>query len=344
MPITKINCDELLELRDQLPVLDVRSPGEYQKAHIPLAFSFPIFSNEERHIIGTTYKQENREKAIKIGLDFFGKKMVSMVEEAERICKDRKKEVIVHCWRGGMRSAAAAWLLDLYGFKVFLLSGGYKGFRRWALPQFEKQYNLMILGGCTGANKTGVLTELEREGEQVIDLEKLAAHKGSAFGNLDLLPQPSQEHFENLLALELYKKTKTQKVIWLESESQRIGLINVPFSFYKTMGAAPLLYLNVPFEQRLALLVKQYGIYNKEKLLNAIVRITKKLGGLETKTAVNALLEDDLSSCFSVLLKYYDKLYYRSLEAGKKESRKITEVPANSTDAKLNSNSILNHD
>ncbi|MBL7933351.1 MAG: tRNA 2-selenouridine(34) synthase MnmH [Bacteroidia bacterium] len=343
MPITKISCDELLELREKLPVLDVRSPGEFQKAHIPSAFSFPIFSNEERHIIGTTYKQESREKAIKIGLDFFGKKMVPLVEEAERVCADKKKEVIVHCWRGGMRSAAIAWLLDLYGFKIFLLSGGYKGFRRWVVPQFEKDYNLMILGGCTGANKTGVLTELENNGELIIDLEKLAVHKGSAFGNLDLMPQPSQEHFENLLALELYKKTKSDKPVWLESESQRIGLINIPFSFHKKMVAAPLFYLDVPFEHRLALLVKQYGVYNKEKILNAIVRITKKLGGLETKTAVNALLEDDVASCFSILLKYYDKLYYRSLESGKKESRKIIEVPANNTDAKLNSNLILNY-
>lgn len=343
MPITKISCDELLEVCDKLPVLDVRSPGEYQKAHIPHAFSFPIFSNEERHIIGTTYKQESREKAIKIGLEFFGKKMVAMVEEAERICKDRKKEVVVHCWRGGMRSAAVAWLLDLYGFKVLLLMGGYKAYRRWALLQFEKNYNLKIVGGCTGANKTGVLQEFESKGELVIDLEKLAAHKGSAFGNLDLLPQPGQEHFENLLALELHRKSKEHKVIWLESESQRIGLINVPLSFHKAMNAAPLLYLDVPFEQRLNLLVKQYGIYNKEKLINAIVRITKKLGGLETKTAVNALLEDDLHSCFSVLLKYYDKLYFRSLEAGKKENRTIVTVPAESTDAKLNSNIILSH-
>ncbi len=343
MAITKIDCSGLLEL-PHLPVLDVRSPGEYQKAHIPGAHTLPIFSNEERHLIGTAYKQESREKAIKMGLDFFGKKMVSMVERAEQIAAEKSsKEVIVHCWRGGMRSAAVAWLLDLYGFKVFLLNGGYKSFRRWAISCFDKSYPLRILGGCTGANKTGVLYELQKQGQSVIDLEKLAGHKGSAFGNLDLVTQPSQEHFENLLATELYRHSKKNQAIWLESESQRLGLINIPFSFHQLMASQPLVYLDVPFEHRLELLVKQYGIYEKEKLINAIVRITKKLGGLETKTAVNALLENDIHTCFAVLLKYYDKLYKRSMESSKAADRQIIEVSSDTTEAKTNYQLILNH-
>lgn len=343
MPITKISCSELLEWT-HLPVLDVRSPGEYQKAHIPGAQSFPIFSNDERHLIGTAYKQESREKAIKLGLDFFGKKMVTMVEEAERLVQRQpSREVIVHCWRGGMRSAAVAWLLDLYGFKVFLLTGGYKSFRRWAVGCFDQSYSLRILGGCTGANKTGVLHELEKNGAAVIDLEKLASHKGSAFGNLDLISQPSQEHFENLLALELYHKTKTNTAIWLESESQRLGLLNIPFSFYQIMTSQTLVYLDVPFEQRLALLVSQYGSYDKEKLINAIVRITKKLGGLETKTAINALLENDIKGCFTVLLRYYDKLYKRSVEKSEITERPLIYVSSETTDAKHNCQLLLNH-
>lgn len=343
MPITKITCSELLDLR-YLPVLDVRSPAEYQQAHIPAAFSFPIFSNEERHLIGTAYKQQSREIAIKIGLEYFGKKMVALVEEAEALVKDRNsREVIVHCWRGGMRSAAVAWLLDLYGFKVHLLQGGYKAFRGWVIQQFDKPYQLMILGGCTGANKTGVLKEFESKDHSVIDLEQLALHKGSAFGNLNMLAQPSQEHFENLLALELHEKSKRAAPIWLESESQRLGLINIPFSFHQHMNTQPLVYLDVPFEERLALLVKDYGSYEKEKLINAIVRITKKLGGLETKTAVNALLENDLATCFSVLLKYYDKLYNRSMETYRKAQRTIITVTAPNTHAATNCQLILKH-
>jgi tRNA 2-selenouridine synthase len=309
MAVGKLNIEEFLAFAKSRPVLDVRSPGEYLHAHIPGAASFPIFNNDERRLIGTTYKQESREKAIKIGLDFFGKNMVHMVEEAEKIiagAKNSSREIGVHCWRGGMRSAAVAWLLDLYGFKVYLLNGGYKAYRRWALLQFEKEYRLFILGGYSGGDKTGILHELKKRQESVIDLEAIASHKGSAFGSLGMPAQPSQEHFENLLALELNKQSTLaqQAHIWIEAESQRLGNLNIPFIFYKNMRRQPLFFLDIPFEKRVLHIVEHYGKYEKEKLINGIVRIKKKLGGLETKTAINALLEEDLVSFFSVLLKY----------------------------------------
>src|SRR5690348_9334071 len=129
MPIKKLSITEFLKLSHQHPVLDVRSPGEYSHAHIPGAYSLPLFTDEERKVVGTTYKQQSREAAIKVGLDYFGPKMRSMVEEVEKLCEKRGgKTVLVHCWRGGMRSAGVAWLLDLYGFKVYTLVGGYKFF------------------------------------------------------------------------------------------------------------------------------------------------------------------------------------------------------------------------
>ena len=348
MPINKLNIEEFLAFAQNNPVLDVRSPGEYAHAHIPGAVSFPIFTNEERKLIGTTYKQESREKAIKIGLDSFGKNMVSMVEEAEKIIaaqKSASREIGIHCWRGGMRSAAMAWLLDLYGFKVYLLNGGYKAYRRWALQQFEKEYKLLVLGGYSGGDKTGVLQELKKIKEPVIDLEGLAAHRGSAFGAFGMGPQPSQEHFENLLALELHKLAITfnDATIWIEAESQRLGDINIPFIFYIKMRTAPLFFLDIPFEKRVAHILKHYGKFEKEKLINAIVRIKKKLGGLETKTAINALLEDDLNECFSVLLKYYDKLYLKSTHSKEEGERSITYITSDSTDSKLNSEKLITH-
>lgn len=348
MPISKLNIEEFLSFAKTNPVLDVRSPGEYLHAHIPGANSFPIFTNDERKIIGTSYKQESREKAIKLGLDFFGKNMVRMVEEAEKIIAAEKKftrEIGVHCWRGGMRSAAIAWLLDLYGFKVYLLAGGYKSYRRWTIAQFEKEYTLLIVGGYSGGDKTGVLHELKRLKEPVIDLEGLASHKGSAFGSLGMGTQPSQEYFENLLAFELNTQSSSfnNSPIWIEGESQRLGDLNIPFVFYKQMRTASLFFLDIPFEKRVAHIVHHYGKFEKEKLISGIVRIKKKLGGLETKTAINALLEDDLITCFTILLKYYDKLYLKSTHSKEEGERTITEVSSESTDVKSNTEKLMQH-
>ncbi|MBL7919954.1 MAG: tRNA 2-selenouridine(34) synthase MnmH [Bacteroidia bacterium] len=342
MPISKLNIEDFLKLPQSTIILDVRSPSEYEHAHIPGAFSLPLFTNEERKIVGTAYKQESREKAIKIGLDFFGIKTVKIIEEVEKITSFNKtKEIAVHCWRGGMRSAAIAWLLDLYGFKVFLLTGGYKTYRNYIIQFFNKDYNLKIVGGYTGSNKTGIIHQLKKEGEKVIDLESIAQHKGSAFGNLDLHAQPSQEMFENLLAAQLRKYQSS--LIWMEDEGQRLGNVNIPFVFFETMRRHPVLFINIPFEERLLHIVNGYGKYSKEKLINAIVRIKKKLGGLETKNAINFLLEDDLKNCFAILLKYYDKLYLRGTFKREDAEQLIKQIDLVSTEVNLNTKKILEH-
>ncbi|MDE3234456.1 MAG: tRNA 2-selenouridine(34) synthase MnmH [Bacteroidota bacterium] len=322
MAATRLFVEEFLQLAIQYPVLDVRSPGEYSHAHIPGAHTFPLFTDEERKVVGTAYKQESRQKAIKIGLNYFGPKMVRMTEEAERIAKayqkntaDGKPVVLVHCWRGGMRSAGVAWLLDLYGFKVYTLAGGYKMYRNWVLQQFEKKYPIHILGGYTGSGKTYVLDALRQHKTKVIDLEELASHKGSAFGNIGMPAQPSQEMFENKLAGQLWQlsKAKANDTIWMEDESQRIGDVNIPAVLFKQMRTKPVFFLDIPFEERLKHIVAEYGPLPKEKLVNAIIRIKKRLGGLDTKNAVNFLIEEDIEACFSILLKYYDKQYLKGL-------------------------------
>ena len=324
MAVIKISPEEFLRKQSFAPVLDVRSPSEYTHAHIPGAFSLPLFTDPERALVGTNYKQQSRESAIKMGLDFFGLKMRRMVEEAEEIVSkyyshqnpSEKKTILVHCWRGGMRSAGVAWLLDLYGFEVYTLEGGYKYFRRWVLRQFEKDYPVRLLGGYTGSGKTDVLSALEKKGELVLDLEKLAKHKGSAFGNLGMPLQPTQEQFENELAATLYglmQKRSPEKEIWVEDESQRIGDVNIPILLWKNMRKRNIFFLDIPFEERLKYLVAQYGKHEKERLVNAIIRIKKRLGGLETKEAVNALIEERIEDCFRILLRYYDKWYLKGL-------------------------------
>lgn len=314
MAIEKIHIEQFLELAKQHPVLDVRSPGEYKHAHIPGACSLPLFTDEERKIVGTAYKQESREQAIKLGLDFFGVKMRKMVEEAEQLSSN-SKTVLVHCWRGGMRSAGVAWLLDLYGFKVFTLVGGYKKYRNYVLDTFRLPFQFSILGGYTGSGKTELLKALKERGEKVIDLEGIANHKGSAFGNIGMPPQPGQEMFENLLAKELRKSlvSRPESPVWLEDESQRIGLVNIPGELWKTMRQSPVYFLDIPFEERLKHIVQEYGQLDPEKLADAIGRISQKLGNLNAKTAILLLNEGKITESFDILLKYYDKHYFKSL-------------------------------
>lgn len=346
MAVTKIHIEEFLHLAQQHPILDVRSPGEFTHAHIPGAVSFPLFTDEERKVVGTAYKQKSREEAIKIGLDYFGVKMRKMVEEAEKIADSHKpiidsgfnglakgyqlpasgsKTVLIHCWRGGMRSAGVAWLLDLYGFKVYTLIGGYKIFRKWALEQFEKEYSFKVLGGYTGSGKSYVLKALEQNGQTVIDLETLAHHKGSAFGNIGMPPQPSQEQFENKLALELHRKAS--RCIWVEDESQRIGDVNIPIILWKQWRSQPLYFLDIPFEERLKHITEEYGKLERERLVNSIIRIKKRLGGLETKESLNALIEDRVEDCFRILLRYYDKWYLKGMNNREQLETLLHKVP-----------------
>ena len=317
MAITKLSIQDFLDLSQKgHTIIDVRSPGEYKHAHIPGAQSLPLFSDEERKVVGTFYKQESREKAIKAGLDFFGPKMKTMVEEAERITETtapKDKIILVYCWRGGMRSAGVAWLLDLYGFKVYTLVGGYKKFRNYVLDSFKIDYPFRILGGYTGSGKTELLYALREKGETMVDLEGIAKHKGSAFGNIGLPEQPGQEMFENLLSKELLS-VQHQSCIWLEDESQRIGLVNLPHDLWNTMRRSPLFFLDIPFEERLKHIVPEYGVLETDKLLGAIDRITQKLGHQNAKLASQLLTEGNVTESFRILLAYYDKFYAKALK------------------------------
>jgi len=348
--VTKIDITSFLELAAMYPILDVRSPSEYNHAHMPEAYSMPLFADEERKVVGTAYKQQSRQEAIKIGLDYFGPKMRKMVEEAEEIIrlhntnkKQTNNTLLVHCWRGGMRSAGVAWLLDLYGYKVYTLAGGYKTYRQWVLQQFLLPYTFRVVGGYTGSGKTYLLEQLMLRRKTVIDLEGIAHHKGSAFGALGNSPQPSQEQFENNLAAALLAACtgKQDTTIWVEDESRRIGDVNLPEALWNCMRKAPVYFLDIPFEERVAFLVKEYGKFRKEDLASNIMRIRKRLGGLETKNAIGYLIEDNFSACFGILLRYYDKVYKNGLYNRENVDSLLTTLPGTTVDPVTNCRLLL---
>ena len=344
--IMQVSIEELIKVIGQHLIIDVRTPSEYEQAHIPGAINIPLFTNEQRAVIGTAYKQQSKEIAIKIGLDYFGPYMRPMIEKLDAVMTERfgnaeKQPVYLHCWRGGMRSAAVAWLFNFYGYPVHVLNGGYKSYRQWVANQFEKDYKFTVVGGYTGSGKTEILKELAIQKQPIIDLEGLAKHKGSAFGNLNRETQPSQEMFENLLALELHIKQTNNESFWLEDESQRIGNINIPKIFWESMRSKAVYFLNIPFDARLTFIIKYYASFSKESIADAIERIKKRLGPLETKTAQAFLNDNNYKDCFKILLQYYDKLYKKGLMDRDEKNLQIINVEADTVDEIENAKKLM---
>jgi tRNA 2-selenouridine synthase len=287
-------------------LIDVRSPGEFSHAHIPGAVNIPLFENEERAEVGTLYKQVSRDEAYLKGLEIVGPKMRHFVEKAREV--NPGKTIHIHCWRGGMRSQSMGWLFENSGFEVNTLVGGYKAYRNKVLESFKQPLPLLVLGGKTGTGKTIMLHGLQEVGEQIIDLEGLANHKGSSFGAMGEDPQPSTEHFQNLLFEEIQKLDLNRR-IWIEDESIHIGKVMIPNDFFKQKEKASVIAVEIPTEKRLDHLVEVYAHFDKEELKAAVERIEKRLGGLATKNALEALDDENYRKTAEICLNYYDKTY-----------------------------------
>lgn len=304
-----VSIDEFLELRKLLPVVDVRSEGEYQEGHIRHAINIPLLNNSERVAVGTDYKQKGQAEAIRTGFRLVGPRLIDLVDAAEKV----GKEMLVHCWRGGMRSNNFSQFVGMARIRTHSLKGGYKAYRQAGQESFKKPWNLVLLTGCTGSGKSDVLRELKKQGEQVLDLEALASHKGSAFGALGLPPQPTTEQFQNELYEELLN-FDPDKRIWVEDESIAIGKIFLPPDFWKRMTESPLVQMDVPKEVRVKRLVDEYGSADREVFLSIMQKITKRLGGQNFNAAKEKLLGGDMASTIEILLTYYDKAYLQSIE------------------------------
>ncbi len=287
-------------------LLDTRTPAEYDHAHIPGAQSFPLMTNEERVIIGTLYKQKGREAAVAKGFELIGPRFSGFITQAEKIAPDRK--LILYCWRGGLRSSVMSWVLATAGFKVSILKGGYKAYRQWAFDVFGMHKNIVVVGGKTGTGKTALLQYMTAINHYVIDLEKLASHRGSAFGSLGLQQQPSNEQFENLLAMKWYL-APDDRPVWIENESLKIGSCILPKAIYHLMRNALCFELILPLHKRIQNILKEYGHYDKQELAHRTSNLKKKLGGLRLKNALLALEENRMEEWCAILLEYYDKAY-----------------------------------
>ncbi len=303
---SKLTPSSFLKAAETLPVVDVRSPGEFLQGHIPGAVNIPLFSDEERAEVGTTYKQVSQEDALLLGLELVGPKMADFVRQAKALAPE--KEVLVHCWRGGMRSGSFGWLLETAGMKVGTLVGGYKAFRDEVFSGFEVPQNIVILGGKTGSGKTEILQQLRELGEQVIDLEGLAHHKGSSYGAIGQLPQPSTEHFENCIYAQWRQLDPTRRV-WVEDESRTVGRCLIPEKIWEQMQAAPLVLVDMDKAVRIERLVREYAWFDTNLLYEATNRIQKRLGGQHHKAAIAALDQKDFATVADITLTYYDKAY-----------------------------------
>lgn len=334
----KLSPEVFLDAAKHYPILDVRSPGEYDRAHIPGAISFPIFNNDERAKVGTTYKQIGKDKAIELGLEIVGPKLAQWVKMAKKLALDNT--VLVHCWRGGMRSGSMSWLFETAGLQVKTLIGGYKAYRNYVLSEFDRSIPFVVLGGKTGSGKTDILLEMQKRGVQVIDLEGIAHHRGSVFGHLGLEPQPSSEQFENEVVAQLRQMDYT-KPIWIEDESRHIGQVFMPLGLYSQLRAAPILFLDIAAEYRLPHLVEVYAHYPKEALAHAVGKIKKRLGGDFYKSALEALALDDFNQVAAITLNYYDKAYVHGLM--KRSPEQIQEIVINTLETSKQTDAVMAH-
>lgn len=310
------------------PVIDVRSPKEFAHGHIPGAHSLPLFSDEERAVVGTLYKQQGRDAALLEGLRIVGPKLAGIVEQSRALSPDGR--IRVHCWRGGERSGSVAWLLDKAGFAdVITLRGGYKAFRNHVLASFGAPLDLRVLGGYTGTGKTETLGHLRRLGAQVIDLEALAHHKGSSFGALGEAPQPTTEHFENLL-WKAVQGVDPKAPLWVEDESLLIGRCKIPQAFFDRMRAATLYFADMPRAERADRLVQDYGRFDPKELGEAVKRIERRIGPQHCKAALQALEAGDLRTVAIITLTYYDKAYAHG--TSQRDPARVLRLPASAHD------------
>jgi tRNA 2-selenouridine synthase len=336
--IETIDISQYFELKDTYSIVDVRSPVEFMQGHLPKAHNIPLFTNEERATVGTIYKQQGKSLAIEKGFEFVSPKLLKYINLANEIAPNKK--IILHCFRGGMRSKNFGWLLNTAGFEVKIFNGGYKQYRQNLLQAFALPINLIVIGGYTGSAKTGIIKTLALQGEQVLDLEGLAHHKGSSFGSINESKQPSQQNFENSLFEKLSALDRT-KPIYVEDESYNIGRLAIPYTLWLQMKQAPILIIKIEAKYRIAQLVKDYATTDVKLLQAAMLRIKDQLGGAACHAAINHLNNGELAEAAALALSYYDKSY--DYNHNKRVCKNTYAITSESIDVEKNAQLLLDY-
>lgn len=336
MSLEITGAERFLQLAEKIPVCDVRSPSEFCAGHIPGALNIPVFSDSDRERVGIRFKKEGRISAILEGLDLASPQMSGKLSQALKIASEN--QLLVHCWRGGMRSEAMAWLFSLAGINTYVLEGGYKSYRNYILEKLSGRRRVILLGGLTGSSKTHLLGHLKSLGRQVIDLEGLANHKGSAFGALGQTPQPTTEYFANMLYGE-WRKCDPEEPVWLEDESRNIGNVLIPELFYENMQKSPAVILMMDVNTRLPRLIEEYSRFPVDSIKASILKISKRLGGDNTRDAVSAVEAGDFARAIGIILTYYDKAYLFGL--GKKSSGNIIKIETDTDNVEENGLKVM---
>ncbi len=323
-------------------LIDVRSPSEYYKGHMPNSINIPLFNDDERAIVGTIYKKHGKEKAVIEGLYFIEKKIVNFLNILFETINSHQKSnaeinfgesiIKIYCARGGMRSLSTSWLLEKYNLKTLTLKGGYKKYRQWILNKFTKKWNLVVIGGKTGTGKTRLLKLLEKNKYQTLDLEGFASHRGSTFGGLGMNEQPTNEKFENIIAEKL-SRFRPNLPTFVEAESANIGKCKIPHEFFKQMKVSQRIEIIRSESNRLNELIQTYSIFSKEELKEAVLRIKKRLGPQRTKIAILSIEQKKWDVVCKVVLEYYDKCY--EYEKIGKKNIKLLDLTDMSYDSKM---------
>ena len=314
----------LLNFRDILPqlgqfdtIIDARSESEYALDHIPGAINCPVLSDEERVRVGTMYKQVNAFEAKKVGAALVARNIARHIEE-RFADKPREWTPLVYCWRGGNRSGSMAHILARIGWPVFQLDGGYKAYRAHVSDALADTppHTFKVICGTTGSGKSRLLEVMDRIGAQVLDLEQLAAHRGSVLGNLPSQPQPSQKMFESMIWQKL-RQFDPALPVFVESESKKVGQLRVPDAVMEKMRQSPCVSLNLSRPDRVRLLMEDYAHFTQSpETLNAQLDCLVKLHGREKIDGWHQLantgrmpeLVDEL------LAEHYDPAYLRSID------------------------------
>ena len=299
-----MTINELIHLdRNKFVFIDVRSPSEFEEMTIPGSVNIPVFDDEERAEVGTLYKQVSAEEATDRGLELFSAKLPQIMKEI----KELEGEKVVFCWRGGMRSKAAATFLDLMGVNVLRIKGGVRAYRHWVLGQLETAHlkpQAYVLNGGTGIGKTTILKQLKKDGYPTLDIEGLANHRGSIFGGIGLHPN-NQKTFDSLLIEEI-QKLQTSPFVVFEAESKRISKLLLPKFLLEKKEKGTHIFINMPMEERVRHILEEYKLQDHhEEFIEAFQVIKRRIHSPVANEIEKELQVRNYERILQLLLEYY---------------------------------------